>query len=85
MLGEAVAELTHIQHGYLFTLPSSVHSERQIAQLTIGHSDERVTGGSDTGGLGHLHRKVFQFRQAGVLAALRLENILAPEAHDGEF
>ena len=85
VLGEPVGQLAHIQHRYLFALPSSVHAEGQIAQLAVGQPDKCVAGGADMSSLSHLHGEVFQFWQAGILIALRFEDILAPEPYDGEF
>ena len=85
MFGEPVAQLTHVQHGYLFPLGSTVHPEGEITQFSIGHTDKRMTGGADMGGLGHFHGEVFQLRKARILPALRFEDIFAPKAYDGEL
>ena len=85
MLGKTIGELTHIQHRNLFTFPSTIHAESQVAQLTICQPDECMARGADVGCLSHLHSEVFQFWQTGIPSALRLEDILTPQAYDGKF
>ncbi len=57
----------------------------EVTQLSIGQSDERVLDCTDAGDIGHLHGDVFQLRKPGIGIALRLENVLPPQADDGEL
>ena len=85
MLCKAVSKLTHVQQRNLLAFQSTIHTESKIAQFAIGHTDKRVTCSTDTSSFGHLHCQIFQLWQTRILAALWLEDILAPETNDGEF